>query len=82
MPTAEGAEFWVITVLTYLIAAGDFTHVVAGSVEAFLLVFQAELSIIDLVLRFTVPVFIGNVIGGTVLFAMISYAQVKEEIEG
>jgi formate/nitrite transporter FocA (FNT family) len=82
MPTAEGAEFWVITVLTYLIAAGDFTHVVAGSVEAFLLVFQAELSIVDLVLRFTVPVFIGNVIGGTVLFAMISYAQVMEEIEG
>jgi formate/nitrite transporter FocA (FNT family) len=44
MPTVKGAEFWVITVLTYLIAAGDFTDVVAGSVEAFLLVFQAELS--------------------------------------
>lgn len=82
MPTAEGAEFWVITLLTYLIAAGDFTHVVAGSVEAFLLVFQGELSIVDLVLRFTVPVFIGNVLGGTVLFAMISYAQVKEEMDG
>jgi formate/nitrite transporter FocA (FNT family) len=82
MPTAEGAEFWVITLLTYLIAAGDFTHVVAGSVEAFLLVFQGELSIVGLVFGFTVPVFIGNVLGGTVLFAMISYAQVKEEMDG
>ena len=29
---------------------------------------------------FIVPVLIGNVIGGTALFALISYAQVKDEI--
>jgi formate-nitrite transporter family protein len=27
-----------------------------------------------------VPVLIGNVVGGTALFALISYAQVMEEI--
>jgi formate/nitrite transporter FocA (FNT family) len=30
--------------------------------------------------QFFVPVLIGNMIGGTALFALISYAQVMEEI--
>jgi formate-nitrite transporter family protein len=29
---------------------------------------------------FFIPVLIGNVIGGTALFALISYAQVMQEI--
>jgi formate/nitrite transporter FocA (FNT family) len=29
---------------------------------------------------FTVPVLLGNMIGGTVLFALLSYAQVMKEI--
>ena len=29
---------------------------------------------------FMVPALIGNIIGGTALFALISYAQVMEEI--
>jgi formate/nitrite transporter FocA (FNT family) len=33
-----------------------------------------------MIVHFVVPVFIGNVIGGTVLFALISYAQVMGEI--
>lgn len=80
MPSAEGAEFWVITVLTYIIAAGDFTHVIAGSVEAFLLVLTGELSVLAMLWDFLIPVLIGNVVGGTVLFALIAYAQVKEEM--
>lgn len=80
LPSAEGSEFWVIVLMTYLIAAGDFTHVIAGSVEVFLLVFAGELSIIDLVFTFTLPVLLGNVAGGTVLFALIAHAQVSEEM--
>ena len=33
-----------------------------------------------MIVDFTIPVLIGNVIGGTALFAMISYAQVMEEM--
>jgi formate/nitrite transporter FocA (FNT family) len=29
---------------------------------------------------FTIPVLFGNIIGGTALFALISYAQVMREI--
>ena len=37
LPSAEGTEIFVISLITYLIALGGFTHVVAGSAEAFYL---------------------------------------------
>ena len=39
-PGSEGNEFWVIVFFTYLIALGDFAHVVVGSTELFLLAFE------------------------------------------
>lgn len=80
MPSSEGSEFWVIVTLTYLIALGDFAHVVAGSAEAFLLLLSGDISLIRTVFGFLVPAFIGNVIGGTALFAVLAYAQVKKEL--
>ena len=38
MPGAERTQFHVITMMTWLIAVGGFTHIVAGSMEAYLLV--------------------------------------------
>jgi formate/nitrite transporter FocA (FNT family) len=63
-----------------VIAAGGFMHIVAGSVEAFMLMLHGELSWWSLLADFFVPVLIGNVIGGTALFALIAYAQVMKEI--
>jgi formate/nitrite transporter FocA (FNT family) len=80
LPGAENAQFHVVVVMTYVIAAGGFMHIVAGSVEAFLLVLNGDLGWWPLVADFFVPVLIGNVIGGTALFALIAYAQVMKEI--
>jgi len=80
IPTAEALKFHVITLMTWLIAVGGFTHIVAGSMEAWLLVLSADWSFGWMLWEFMVPVLIGNMIGGTALFAMISYAQVMEEI--
>lgn len=80
IPSAEGAQFHVITLVTYLIAVAGFAHIVAGSVDGFMLVLNGELPIWDMAGRFTIPVLIGNVIGGTALFAVISYAQVMKEM--
>jgi len=80
LPSSEGSEFIVITLMTYLIAAGDFTHVVAGSVEALFLVFEGRLELADAALSFFLPTLLGNVTGGTVLFSVIAYAQVRDEI--
>jgi formate/nitrite transporter FocA (FNT family) len=80
IPGAEAAQFYVIILMTYLIAAGGFTHIVAGSVEAFLLVLNGHLGVWPMLTDFFVPVLIGNVIGGTALFALLAYAQVMEEL--
>ena len=81
MPSAEGTEIFVITLITYLIALGGFTHVIAGSAEAFYLLFTGHESLLHVVFGFFLPTLAGNVAGGTVLFAVLSYAQVREEIE-
>jgi formate-nitrite transporter family protein len=80
IPAAESAKFWVITLMTWLIAVGGFTHIVAGSMEANLLVLSGDWAWWQMLWQFFVPVLIGNVVGGTALFALISYAQVMEEI--
>jgi formate-nitrite transporter family protein len=80
MPGAERAQFHVITLITWLIAVGGFTHIVAGSMEAYLLVLAGDWLWWQMIGHFIVPVLIGNMIGGTALFALISYAQVMSEI--
>jgi len=80
IPAAEMLKVYVIVLMTWLIAVGGFTHIVAGSMEAFLLLVAGDWSIGVLLWQFLVPVLIGNIIGGTALFAVLSYAQVKEEI--
>ena len=80
MPSAEGAEFQMIVVLTSLIAAGGFQHIVAGSMEAFMLGLAGQLSVAQILFGFIVPVLIGNILGGTALFGVLSYAQVMKEM--
>lgn len=81
IPSAEGNKLHVIVIFTYLIAIADFGHIIAGSVEGFLLVLTGNLGVLEMVWRFTLPVLLGNILGGTALFALLAYAQVKEEIE-
>jgi formate-nitrite transporter family protein len=80
MPSAEGTEIFVITLITYLIALGGFTHVIAGSAEAFYAWLTGAESFSRILFGFFLPTLAGNVAGGTVLFAVLSYAQVREEI--
>ena len=80
IPNADTARFHMVALLTYLIGIGGFAHVVVGSVEAFLLIFVGDLALAQLLGQFMIPVLVGNIIGGTALFALISYAQVMSEI--
>lgn len=82
LPSAEGSEFWVILAFTYLIALGDFAHVVVGSVELFALVWAGEAALAPLVVSDLLPALAGNIIGGTGLFALLAWAQVREEMGG
>ena len=81
LPRIESAgEVLMITFVTYMIGLGGFSHVVAGSTELFIVVLLGEMSVVDAILGGTLPALVGNVIGGTVIFAALAYAQVREEI--
>jgi len=80
MPSAETARFHVVTLVTYIIAIGGFSHIVVGSFEAFMLLVNGEIGLGTMLAHFTIPVLIGNVVGGTALFAMLAYAQVMKEV--
>ena len=78
LPTSTNA-FWVIITFTYLIALCGFTHVVAGSVEAAYLLFAGEINIWHALFSFLIPVFVGNVLGGTAIFSFTLWSQVRKE---
>lgn len=80
LSSSEGAEFLIITLLTYLIALFGFTHIVAGSAEAIYGYLTGMITVEKAALGFFLPTLAGNVFGGTVLFSVLSYAQVREEI--
>jgi formate/nitrite transporter FocA (FNT family) len=77
---ADDSGFWIVLVLTYAIALGSFTHVIAGAAEAFLLLWAGKATAGWVLGGFLLPAFFGNVVGGTGLFAMLAHAQVKEEL--
>jgi formate/nitrite transporter FocA (FNT family) len=80
LPSSEGSKFWVVLVITYVVALGEFSHVVAGATEVFILVITGNLGIVQAFDGFIFPALIGNIIGGTALFTLIAYGQVSEEI--
>ena len=82
MAGAQEAKFWCIILVSYIIAVLDLTHIVVGGVEILMLVWNGETSVTDFLLRFGVPVFVGNVIGGTGMFSVVVYAQVRRELRG
>ncbi|MEO8640072.1 formate/nitrite transporter family protein [Pseudomonas sp.] len=79
IPSMESAKMWIIILITYLMALGDFTHIVVGSAEASYLVFAGELPWKDFWLAFAGPTLAGNIIGGSFIFALISHAQIRSE---
>ncbi|WP_268796868.1 formate/nitrite transporter family protein [Pseudomonas huanghezhanensis] len=75
----ESAKVVIIIMITYLMALGDFTHIVVGSAEVSYLVFAGELPWKDFWMVFAGPTLAGNIIGGSFIFALISHAQIRSE---
>lgn len=78
LSAAEGGRMLVIIVMTWLVGVGGFAHVVVGAIEAFYLVFDGSIGIVGFV-AFLLPTLAGNVIGGSLIFALISHAQVRSD---
>ncbi len=77
---AKTNHFWLVLLLTYVIGIGGFAHVIASAVDAYLLMLTGNAPVLWPLYGFVVPAVVGNVIGGTGLFALFTFAQIKEEI--
>lgn len=78
----RNGKLLAIFVVTYTIALCEFAHVVAGSVEMAALAWAGEAGLGPVVFGFVLPALIGNVIGGTLLFTLLAYAQIRLELGG
>ncbi|CCD93052.1 putative transport protein, yfdC-like [Bradyrhizobium sp. ORS 375] len=81
LPAIRSARPHIVIIMTYLVALGQFAHIVAGSVECAFLVLKGEASLADYVGVFFVPTLLGNVVGGTTLVALLNYGQVAAELD-
>ncbi|TPW30243.1 formate/nitrite transporter family protein [Pararhizobium mangrovi] len=79
LPSARAASIFVIIMFTYLIAIGGFTHVIAGSTELFLLALSGDATIGHSAALIGATL-VGNIAGGTGLFALLAYGQVVNEL--
>jgi len=79
LPGADSNRPLIVLIVTYFVGLGSFSHIIAGSVEAIYLVAVGGLSWGAYVTGFLLPVFIGNVIGGSSLVALLNYGQVVSE---
>lgn len=80
LSNARQQAFLVVSAITYLVALGEFSHSIVGSVEAFLLAWTGTVTIGDAVFGFLLPAIIGNLIGGAGLFTLLAHAQVAGEM--
>ena len=79
-PAAGSAKIVVIIIMTWMVALGDLTHIVVGSVEILYLVFNGTIHWSEFFWPFALPTLAGNICGGTFIFALISHAQIRNDM--
>jgi formate/nitrite transporter FocA (FNT family) len=80
MPSAGQSRLLLILIITYTVAIGHFSHLIAGSVEVAYLVVTGQISLGHYLGHFFIPTFVGNTVGGTSLVALLNHAPVVEEL--
>jgi formate/nitrite transporter FocA (FNT family) len=82
LPFAETARVGVIIIVTYIVGIGQFSHIIAGSIETFVIGFLHEKPWTEIVGSYVVPTLIGNIIGGVTLVDALNHAQVVAGSDG
>ncbi len=75
LPSAGSARILVIMVLAYLVGLGAFSHIVAGAAPTLYVVFRGERPLVEWLLGFFIPTFVGNSVGGVALVAALAHVQ-------
>jgi len=75
LPFAEAGRVWVIIFITYIVGLAQFTHIIAGSVDALFLVGVGEKSVAAYLFQYMLPTLFGNILGGVSLVAVFAHVQ-------
>jgi formate/nitrite transporter FocA (FNT family) len=76
LPGAATSRAAVVVIITYLIGLAGFAHVIAGSVDVCYVAALGDVSWLHVVVRWFVPVLLGNLVGGLLLVTALNHAQV------
>ena len=82
LPPSRSAKPLTIILLTYAIAVCRFPHVIAGSVESAYAVMAGHATVGAYLGQFLAPTLLGNVLGGTLLAALLNHAPIAGELDG
>ena len=80
LPSSGSARPFIVILLTWAVAAFQFPHIVAGSVEVVYSVATSDTPPLDYLTHFFVPTLIGNVLGGAVLVGLLNHAPIQERL--
>jgi formate/nitrite transporter FocA (FNT family) len=80
LPSARSARLLTVMLVTYVVALGHLSHVVAGSTEAAFAVFSGAATIGQYFGLFLWPTLGGNIIGGTLMVTVLNHGSVAPEI--
>ena len=80
-PQTKNFRLSTIIFLVYFIALGEFSHVVVGSCEMAFEIIHGHANFFEYFFKFLIPTGIGNILGGTVIFTLLIYNQVREELK-
>jgi formate/nitrite transporter FocA (FNT family) len=80
LPAAETARFFVVVVMTWLVALAGLAHIVAGSIDVLYVVTTGGAPW-SAYFGWMVPALAGNILGGTALVAALGHAQVVSSRE-
>jgi len=81
LPSARSARLLTVLLITYVVALGHLSHIIAGSVEAAYAVLKGAASLQAFALSFMLPTLLGNTIGGVALVALLNHAAIAPEIQ-
>ncbi len=81
LPSARSARLLTVLLVTYVVALGRLSHIIAGSVDTAYAVLCGDAGLGAYLWRFLVPTLLGNTLGGVALVALLNHAAIAPDIQ-
>ena len=80
LPSARSARLLTVLLITYVVALGRLSHIIAGTVDTAYAVLTGAAPLHDYFVRFLAPTLLGNTAAGVALVALLNHAAIASEL--